>query len=278
MPVKFHQILPFGIMIEPDKDNTDIHSLDIDSLKILFQENQLVVLRGFDTFSSKETFSCYCEQFGEISQWPFGTVLELIEQQNPADHIFDHRYMPMHWDGMYRPQVPEYQIFHCVKAPLTDQGGGTTFSNTKLILEDASNSDKELWQQVTGHYQRQMEFYQSKTTAPTICKHPFRDYSVIRYNEPVNESDSDFINPPNQTFTGLKAHELKIFHLNLKQALYSPKHYLAHQWQTNDVVIADNFTLLHGREAFVSRSPRHLQRVHVLSSPPLDNPHLDSHQ
>jgi alpha-ketoglutarate-dependent taurine dioxygenase len=36
--------------------------------------------------------------------------------------------------------------------------------------------------------------------------------------------------------------------------------------------------LLHGREAFVSKSPRHIQRVQVLSNPPFDNPGLESYQ
>ncbi|MGH3312603.1 MAG: hypothetical protein ACRDP3_18815 [Streptomyces sp.] len=40
------------------------------------------------------------------------------------------------------------------------------------------------------------------------------------------------------------------------------------------VVIADNYTLLHGREAFTSRAPRHLRRVHVLGEPALENPAL----
>ncbi|MEM6730499.1 MAG: TauD/TfdA family dioxygenase, partial [Myxococcota bacterium] len=60
--------------------------------------------------------------------------------------------------------------------------------------------------------------------------------------------------------------------------LHAPESFYAHQWQTGDVVIADNFTLLHGREAFTSRAPRHLQRVHVLSETPFDNPGLETYQ
>ena len=43
------------------------------------------------------------------------------------------------------------------------------------------------------------------------------------------------------------------------------------------MVEADNFSLLHGREAFERSAPRHIQRVHVLSNPHLDNPRLVSH-
>jgi alpha-ketoglutarate-dependent taurine dioxygenase len=131
---------------------------------------------------------------------------------------------------------------------------------------------------VTGTYERKMEFYNSKTVSPIITKHPHRDFSVIRYNEPPSEEKGDFVNPPNLDFSGVDHEELSSFHRSLQKALYSPTNFYAHEWQDGDIVIADNFSLLHGREGFVSKSPRHIQRVHVLSNPPFDNPGLESYQ
>ncbi|MGE0171928.1 MAG: TauD/TfdA dioxygenase family protein [Oligoflexales bacterium] len=265
---------PFGVLVEPNRPNSDVRDLDFGKLKELFDSDHLIVLRGFTTFQSAEEFAAYCERWGQISIWPFGKVLELLEQDNPEDHIFDSNYVPLHWDGMYRPQVPEYQIFHCVNAPLFGKGGRTTFSNTVLALQDASSQIRSLWNSVTGVYQRKMEFYDSKTVSPIVTRHPFKDYSVIRYNEPPAKGKVEFLNPPILEFTGANAHEIEVLHRSLQEALYAPAHYYAHEWRTGDVVISDNFTLLHGREAFESKSPRHLRRVHVLSNPPLDNPGL----
>jgi alpha-ketoglutarate-dependent taurine dioxygenase len=269
---------PFGVILEAHGQNVSVNDLDIKNLRELFRQEHLVLLRGFDTFKTAEDFSDYCETWGEISLWPFGKVLELIEQENPEDHIFANSDVPLHWDGMYRPQVPEYQIFHCVKAPLPGQGGRTTFSNTILALENSSPETKALWNKITGTYQRKMEFYNSKTVSPVITKHPHKDYFVIRYNEPRTEEKGHFVNPPELEFTGASLKELEAFHASLKQALYHPRHFYAHEWQTGDVVIADNFSLLHGREGFISQSPRHLRRVQVLSSPPFNNPSLESYQ
>jgi len=269
---------PFGVRLTPKNKNTPIKDLDIGHLRKLFWQEHLVLLRGFDTFKGTDDFSDYCECWGEVSLWPFGKVLELIEQDNPEDHIFDHSYVPLHWDGMYRPQIPEYQIFHCVKAPLSERGGRTTFSNTILVLENASPELKMLWNKVTGIYERKMEFYNSRTVSPIITQHPQKDFSVIRYNEPHSVERGHFINPPDLEFTGIHCEKLDCFHQSLKQALYAPHSFYAHEWQTGDVVIADNFSLLHGREAFVSKSPRHIRRVHVLSNPPFDNPALESYQ
>jgi alpha-ketoglutarate-dependent taurine dioxygenase len=278
MKYKITKLKPFGALVLATGSKTNVKDLDLELLHQLYREEQLVVLRGFETFESAEQFSSYCERWGEISIWPFGKVLELIEQANPQDHIFDHSYVPLHWDGMYRPQVPEYQIFHCVTAPLLGHGGRTTFSNTILALEKASPELKELWSKVTGIYQRKMEFYDSRTTSPIITKHPHRDYSVIRYNEPPSKEKGHFINPPELEFVGVPLGEREAFHRTLQAALYAPGNFYAHQWQDHDIVITDNFSLLHGREAFTTNSPRHLQRVQVLSNPPFDNPGLEAYQ
>lgn len=278
MKPKITRIEPFGLLLEPSHPNQDIHDLDTNDLRELVWNERLIVLRGFRTFDGSEQFSDYCERWGQISVWPFGKILELVEQNNPEDHIFDNNYVPLHWDGMYRPQVPEFQIFHCVQAPRQGQGGRTTFSNTTLALENAPAHTRALWEKVTGSYERKMEFYNSKTVSPVIDTHPLRGFPVIRYNEPPLKGFGNFLNPPTLDFTGANEEEITEFHNSLREALYSPKNFYAHEWSEGDLVVADNFSLLHGRESFETKAPRHLRRVHVLSNPPLDNPRLVFHK
>ncbi|MBL7543268.1 MAG: TauD/TfdA family dioxygenase [Bdellovibrionaceae bacterium] len=269
---------PFGVIVEAHGSNDDIRDIDIKMLRDLVWSERLLVLRGFRTFIGADDFAHYCERWGEISIWPFGKVLELVERNNPEDHIFDNNYVPLHWDGMYRPQIPEFQLFHCVKAPKAGQGGRTTFSNTSLALDRASADVKSLWNKVTGKYQRKMEFYDSTTVSPVIDTHPLRGHFVIRYNEPPREGFGNFVNPPTLEFTGVSHDDIQKLHTTLRAALYAPENFYAHEWQEGDLVVADNFSLLHGREAFETKAPRHLRRVHVLSNPPLDNPRLVSHK
>lgn len=278
MEARITRLHPFGVLLEPTFANQDIRKLDVSLLRELIWNERLIVLRGFQTFKDAEDLSGYCELWGPISIWPFGKVLELMERNNPEDHIFDNNYVPLHWDGMYRPQVPELQIFHCLRAPLPGQRGRTTFSNTVLALENAPSQYRALWEKVTGLYQRKMEFYNSTTVSPVVDSHPLRGFPVIRYNEPPEEGFGKFLNPPTLEFSGLGAEDLVEFHRSLRESLYSPKNFYAHEWQENDLVVADNFSLLHGRESFETRAPRHLRRVHVLSNPPLDNPRLVSHE
>lgn len=267
---------PFGLIVEGKGAN--IYDVDVTWLREQVWNERLIVLRGFHTFTDADDFASYCENWGQVSEWPFGKVLELVERNNPEDHIFDNNYVPLHWDGMYRPQVPEFQLFHCVRAPKSGQGGRTTFSNTVNALENADSNTRRLWEKVTGHYQRKMEFYDSKTVSPIVDTHPLRGHSVIRYNEPPAKGFGNFINPPTLDFTGVSSDEAAEFHETLRDALYAPENYYAHEWQDGDIVVSDNFSLLHGREGFETKATRHLRRVHVLSNPPLNNPRLVSHK
>ncbi|MFF4407803.1 TauD/TfdA dioxygenase family protein [Streptomyces sp. NPDC001404] len=267
-------ITPFGRAIHAPEAGTPVTSLDVPALRALVREHHLVLLRGFDVFATPGELSAYCEGFGELSVWPFGTVLELVEQEKPEDHIFDHSHMPMHWDGMYREQIPEFQVFQCVHAPGPGNGGETTFSQTAAVLENTDPETVARWSQVTGTYQRTMEYYDSVTVSPVVDAHPVTGTPVIRYNEPTAADDAGFVNHPDLAFTGLPEDQLAEFHTGLRAALYDPAHLYAHTWQTGDVVITDNYTLLHGRNAFTSGAPRHLRRVQVLGTPALDNPGL----
>jgi alpha-ketoglutarate-dependent taurine dioxygenase len=269
-------IKPFGILIEAHTHNYSVDDLSIKRLRNYFDQEKLIVLRGFKTFSSSDGFANYCQRWGEIILWPFGKVLELTKQDNPQDHIFDNSYMPLHWDGMYRSEVPEYQIFHCVDSPNKEQGGRTVFSNTAIVLDKSPLDLVEALKKVTVRYTRKMEFYESTTISPIITKHPYKDMSIIRYNEPPSKNIPHFINPPTIEFLGVNENQREALQLKLQELLYSPGAFYAHTWHKHDIVIADNFTLLHGREAYTSDAARHLQRVHVNSAPAFKNPGLEA--
>lgn len=261
--MKSLNLKPFGLLLE------DVCDLNPADLRGLLRENQLLVLRG-KSFDDADSFSRFCEELGELALWPFGTVLELEERGDPEDHIFDHKEVPLHWDGMFRETVPELQVFYCRRAPGRDEGGRTVFTNTKLILENASADELELWRKVEGHYRRKMEYYESSVSSPLISLHPVHGYPVLRFGE--IQSSSGIVNPAEIGFEGLSGEGIR----KLTERLYRPEYLYAHDWEVGDIVIADNFSLLHGREAFRPSSPRHLQRVHVQMDPPYRNPGIGS--
>ncbi|KOS77523.1 paerucumarin biosynthesis protein PvcB [Burkholderia mallei] len=241
------------------------------------RSQQLVVLRGFDSFADAPGMTRYCAAFGEIMMWPFGAVLELREQANPVDHVFASSYVPLHWDGMYLETVPEFQVFQCVQAIGDAHGGRTTFSSTTEALRVATPETRALWHRAHGRYRRTVELYSNTVEAPIVERHPRREFPILRFCEPPIADDPTFINPSSYAFGGIADSERDALFGSLTRALYDPRAHYAHRWRTGDVVLTDNFTLLHGRERFTSRSGRHLRRVHIHGDPPLRNPHLSKH-
>lgn len=81
MPYKITALQPFGVIVEPKHAPIHVNELDIDELRELFLREQLVLLRGFETFEHSEQFADYCERWGEVSVWPFGRVLDLVQKR-----------------------------------------------------------------------------------------------------------------------------------------------------------------------------------------------------
>ncbi len=264
----------FGLLLEPGRPGMHVGELPAQWLKGLARSHHLLLLRGFAAFADAESLTRYCHDFGEVMLWPFGAVLELVEQEGAEDHIFANNYVPLHWDGMYLETVPEFQVFHCVDAPGDSDGGRTTFSSTPAALQLADSSELELWRRASGRYQRSAAHYSSRSAAPIVERHPRREFPILRFCEPPVEGDASFINPSEFHYDGIAPEQRGELLASLRRCLYHPQAHYAHRWRSDDLVIADNLTLLHGREAFAHRAPRHLRRVHIHAEPALRNPHL----
>ncbi|CDL83933.1 tyrosine isonitrile desaturase/decarboxylase [Xenorhabdus szentirmaii] len=264
---------PFGLLLTPNHPDQDISTLSVDRLRELAREYLLVVLRGFRSgFTDKEKLTEYSAQWGEIMMWPFGAVLDVMEHAEPSDHVLDSGNLPLHWDGMYRETIPEFQIFHCVSAPSSAQGGRTSFTNTEKLIADASDDERERWENTTITYRTsKVTHYGGEVISPLLCLHPDGKKWVMRYNEPMDQEDGKYADHHSVVMHGLSPDEQKAREKALRERLYDPRYYYAHQWQIGDIAICDNFTLLHGREAFISHSPRHIQRVHIHGKPVCEN-------
>ncbi|MGP3979937.1 TauD/TfdA dioxygenase family protein [Streptomyces sp. KR80] len=263
---------PFGACLQAPPGGVGLAALSVPALRELVREHHLLLLRDFTSPEDAPELADWCRGWGEVMRWPFGDVLELREADTPTDHIFDSSCVPFHWDGMYKPFIPEFQVFHCVRAP-GDDGGRTTFCDTVQLLADAHPAVLSLWHEVTVTYRiRNVVHYGGQAVSPLIVPHPGTGVPTLRFNEPPPQDDSDFLNRPEHHFDGIAAERVPELLAGLHDALHDPRHFYGHSWQQGDIVVADNYALLHGRESFTSRAPRHLRRVHVLGSPPFANP------
>jgi alpha-ketoglutarate-dependent taurine dioxygenase len=263
---------PFGAILDVSHRPRRIDELPIDRLREWARAHRLLVLRGFVTPTSVDDLVAYARGWGELMAWPFGVILDVIERPGSPDHVFHSGYLPLHWDGMYVDHIPEFQLFQCVAAPPHNAGGETLFCDTSLVWRDADPATRERWRRISATYRiARITHYGGRVTSPLVIGHARTGEPILRFNEPSPDHEPhDNGHTVEITGTDRAAHAETV--AGLVAALHDPRHMLAHSWRTGDVLIADNYTLLHGRTPYHSGTARHLRRAHILGSPPHVNP------
>lgn len=253
------QLLPFGLVIRSDSPIADLTDIETLHLKKKLDEHRVLVLRGFAPLSGN-AFPEYCQKFGEILEWEFGSVNHLQVNPDARNYLYTNHHVPFHWDGAFLPQAPHYIFFHCDLAPPTGSGGETLFCDTTRVLGNASTEYQERWKDIVITYTTEKVVHYGGTfTSPMVVKHPLNNTVTLRYAEPVSD-----INPVELVIHNLSDEEQAEFIQDMNDRLTDKRHCYSHQWENGDVVIADNFTLLHGRRAFEQGTVRQIRRVNIL--------------
>jgi alpha-ketoglutarate-dependent taurine dioxygenase len=128
------------------------------------------------------------------------------------------------------------------------------------LLEHSTLQQRSLWDGIRITYSTdKVAHYGGTFTSPLIAAHPVSGTEVLRFAEPVED-----LNPVSLSIAGLPPDRHGEFLAQMHQFLNDPSVCYAHSWRENDILIADNHALLHGRRAFRSDAPRHLRRVNIL--------------
>ncbi len=251
-------ITPFGLEVRPlaGGDRRLPGSAD---LKAWLAAHRVVLLRGFPP-PDDAGFLAFGQTLGEILEWQFGAVNELRVQDAPKNYLYTDHAVPFHWDGAFVGRIPHAILFHCVAAPPPGGGGETLFCDTLRLLEHTAPRRRAAWEGVSITYTTdKLAHYGGSFTSPLVVPHPVTGTPTLRFAEPVAD-----LNPVFLEITGIPAGEQPAFLAEMAALLRHPTWSYAHSWETNDLLIADNWTLLHGRNAFHRPGGRHLRRINLL--------------
>lgn len=252
-------LTPFGVEITAAAPGSALGSVPVPELRAWVAEYRVAVLRGFAAPSDEEMLA-FCRRLGEVLEWEFGSVNELEVRPDARNYLYTNREVPFHWDGAFAGRVPHTIFFHCRVAPPPGGGGETTFCDTVRLLERATPEQRRRWERVRVTYSTEKVVHYGGTfTADLVSRHPVSGEPVLRFAEPVED-----LNPVRLTVHGLAPEEQPEFLAEMHRLLNDPALCYAHEWRADDVAIADNHALLHGRRAFRASAPRHLRRVNVL--------------
>ena len=249
---------PFGLTVSSEGGALALADIPVETLRGWVLQARLVVLRGFVP-PTGEALPEFGKTLGPIQEWEFGAVNNLEARPDAKNYLYTNREVPFHWDGAFAGRIPGVIIFHCEQAPDSASGGETLFCDTVALLRDAETIRKAQWQGIEITYSTdKLAHYGGSFTSPFLGLHPQTGETVIRFAEPVHD-----LNPVHLEIRGIPPHEHEAFLLDMHDRLRAPHLCAAHVWEEDDIVLADNHALLHGRNAFKAASARHLRRVNV---------------
>ncbi|WP_419420125.1 TauD/TfdA family dioxygenase [Legionella sp. D16C41] len=235
---------------------------DINLTEILkkVRRHKIVLFRGLPTLT-REQLLTYCSSQAKLLHWDFGPVMEMRPDLKAKNYLFTHGDVPLHWDGAFY-QEPRFLFFHCLQAPKQHTGGETLFVNTEAVWQDATEQQRQQWltYELTFATEK-LAHYGGHIKRNLIARHPDTQQTIIRFAEPVGE---DYLNPVEVSVINKSHAESEAIIKNISQLMRNPRYCYQHQWQTGDYLLADNFSLLHGRNAFSEITPRHLRRIQIL--------------
>lgn len=251
---------PFGRIVEtPEK--TPVSNIPVGTLRRWTEESRVLVLRGF-SLMGKEEFADYSRTWGEVLKWEIGEVVDLVVEDNPKNYLFASGDVPFHWDGAFVEANPTFFFFQCLDAT-PGAGGETVFSDTTAVYRDASAELRRQWDQISLTYSTEkLAHYGGEVTEKLISQHPGTGMPVLRFAEPLDPEI--YKNPVYVRAHGIEEDSAGEFLASLAELVHRPEYCYAHAWQPGDIVLADNFALIHGRNAFTGPTTRHLQRVEVI--------------
>lgn len=256
-----HPLRPFGRVVEAAGGGARIEDVPVPMLVRWTEESRVLVLRGFDLLG-KQAFADYCRGWGEILKWEPGEVVDLVVQDDPKNYLFASGDVPFHWDGAFVEANPRYFFFQCLDAT-PGAGGQTVFSDTTRVYRDADQETRDRWSRVSITYSTdKVVHYGGEVTERLVAQHPATGLPVLRFAEPL--APDKYKNPVFAQVHGVDEPEVDGFLGSLSELVHRPEYCYDHDWRAGDIVIADNFSLIHGRNAFTGPTKRHLQRVEVI--------------
>lgn len=257
---KVNHLYPFGIELVCIRKEYTLLDIDTNVLNNLIKQYKIVVFKNLNVIS-KSLLIQYAENIGPLLAWDFGVVMEMKAHEQPKNYLFTNGPVPFHWDGAFH-QEPRYLLFHCVEAPAKACGGETLFANTNRIWMEASEQEKNEWLSKKIQYKTEkLAHYGGVIHVPLVQRHPDTKETILRFAEAVPKT---MLNPVDVIIDGLSLEEGDEWLNRMADRCYQKQYCYEHVWEDNDILLADNFSLIHARRAFKQFSPRFLQRIQIL--------------
>ncbi|PVH97869.1 Clavaminate synthase-like protein, partial [Periconia macrospinosa] len=273
--VIFEPKYPCGLIIRPadGPKALSIEDIDAEKTRALAEYQSPVILRGFTRTKDRERFVAKAHQFGKPAAWKFGLVLEVKDQGSQSqglNNVLSREWMPFHFDGMFKTEKrtrkdgteylatnpPRFQVFTAV-TPSPKNTGFTLFACSRLLFNHLPpHMPLEKLQSLTWTVSTS-SFDQTKLTdIELVVSHPTTGQKCLKYHERWPQEKTSF----EPTFVEIENGGDGVCDV-IEDLLHDRRVCYWHTWEEGDVLVNDNFAMLHTRSSFEAGNDRELWRI-----------------
>jgi len=198
-----------------------------------------------------------------------------VDSTKRLDYHFDMCYPPPymgidHQKTPYKEYIPSNFLLYCVAAPPEGSGEGTVCDTEAVLRSLPPVLQRQVMQTALRYKSKNLSGKQyyggGEYVYPLVMEDPERaGRQILRFTETTESTGKFFQYEQKPDDLLLSEHELKEL---LMQRIQDRKYTIFHEYQEGDLLIINNHTTLHGREAFhVAGAPRELWRIQIIPEP-----------
>ncbi|NJL97111.1 TauD/TfdA family dioxygenase [Candidatus Gracilibacteria bacterium] len=218
--------------------------------------NNFVILKlDSDEYFKNNILSELSKIFGKmIEQTPAkdSIVYNIESSRSNKTSTKNNTYQPLHSDGNFKPNPPKIIALQCLQH--SELGGYTKLVYARKIynfVKDTSPSELENLFDING-----IKFYRKDRNSKKL--------KIIEYNKPIfyrleNNRFGISFNPMMSRIESTK--EIEDIYREISKFASEPKNQLTFQLRKDEILIVDNFSLLHARTEFPEDGGRLLRRA-----------------
>jgi gamma-butyrobetaine dioxygenase len=229
-------------------------SKEMYDLLVSFYKYGFVVIKNIPT---EDNFIVkFANSIGSVRRTNFGEYFDVKSKPNPNDLAYTSLALAPHTDNPYRNPVPCIQLLHCIVSEVS--GGLSTLVDGYTVTEDLKNENPDFYK-ILSEVKVKFKFIDKDVV--------LEDWSeLIKLNEDKSLKQIRF--SPRLDFVPiLEKEKLDLYYRarkKLSEMYNSDKYRIEFKLEEKDLMMMDNYRLLHGRTAYkTSEGNRFLQGCYI---------------
>ena len=234
--------------------NNFFESNEMHDLLVSFYKYGFVIIKNIPT--SNNFVVKFANSIGSVRRTNFGEYFDVKSKPDPNDLAYTSLGLAPHTDNPYRNPVPCIQLLHCIESEVS--GGLSTLVDGFTVSEDLKNENPKFYK-ILSEVKVRFKFIDKEVV--------LEDWSeLIKLNEDKTFKQVRF--SPRMDYVPMLEKEKLDFYYKARKKLSemynSNKYKIEFKLMPKDLIMMDNYRLLHGRTAYETKEGnRFLQGCYI---------------